>query len=386
MKPLAHTPEYMPGSGIREIVNLAITMPDTIRLEVGEPNFPTPRHISEAAYQAASTGFTKYTQSCGLLSLRELIAQRVSRDNGYAVTPTQVNLSIGGVQGISVALLALLDAGDEALIPDPGWPNYEMMITLREATPVHYPLYIEDGFVPRLEYLEQLVTPRTKLLIINSPCNPTGAVFSREMIEALVDFAQRHDLYLMADEVYDQLIFEGEHVSPAVYDPDRVISIYAFSKTYAMTGWRIGYVVANEPLSQVIMKIQEPLISCVSSVVQKAAEAALTGPQDCIQEMRASYQERRDAVVEVLKAYDYYVYTPQGAFYIMVDISRSGLDSHQFALALLEAQRVAVAPGTAFGPKMGRDFVRISLATEKSLLLEGVRRLCEFVGKLKISG
>jgi aspartate/methionine/tyrosine aminotransferase len=378
MKPLAQTATAMPGSGIREIVHLALTMPDVIRLEVGEPNFPTPVHIVEAAHQAANEGFTKYGPSSGLYSLRELLAERVSRMDGYPVTPAQVNVSVGGVQGILAALSALLNPGDEVLIPDPAWPNYEMAILLREAVPVHYPLYIEQGFVPRPEDIEPLITERTKLIIINSPSNPTGAVFPRETIEGLVALAQRHDLYLLSDEVYDELIFEGEHVSPALYDAERTIAIYAFSKTYAMTGWRVGYVVTNDELSKTIMKIQEPMISCVASPVQKAAEAALTGPQDCIREMRDSYRERRDAVVELLKQEGYYVYTPRGAFYIMVDVSDAGVDSRQFALNLLETCRVAVAPGTAFG-NLGDHFVRISLATEKNLLLEGVQRMCEFV-------
>lgn len=378
MKALAQTASHMPGSGIREIVHLALTMPDVIRLEVGEPNFPTPAHIVEAAYQAANAGFTKYGPSGGLQTLRELLAGRVSRVNGYPVTAAQINISVGGVQGIMAALSALLDPGDEVLIPDPAWPNYEMAILLREAVPVHYPLYIEHGFVPQPEHIENLITPRTKLVIINSPSNPTGAVFPRQTIESLVALARRHDLYLLSDEVYDELVFEGEHVSPALYDAERTIGIYAFSKNYAMTGWRVGYVVANEEVSRVITKIQEPMISCVASPVQKAAEAALTGPQDCIGEMRDSYRERRDAVVELLKEEGYYVYTPAGAFYIMVDISDAGVDSRQFALNLLEQCRVAVAPGTAFG-KLGDHFVRISLATEKRLLLEGLRRLCEFV-------
>ncbi len=368
----------MPGSGIREIVNLAVNMPDAIRLEVGEPNFPTPPHIVEAAHRAAQQGFTKYTQTAGLLSLRELLAVHVTRTYGYPVTPSQINVCVGGVQGVLAAMIALLEAGDEVLLPDPAWPNYEMSVLIREARPVSYPLAIEDHFLPRTDDLERLVSDRCKLLILNSPANPTGAVFPRPMVEALVRFAQRHDLYILADEVYGRLIFEGEHVSPANYDPERVISLYSFSKTYAMTGWRIGYVVANAAITQVITKIGEPMISCVSGVAQKAAEAALTGPQDCVQEMRESYRERRDAVVEVLKAHDSYVYTPRGAFYIMVDISRSGLDSYQFALGLLRDRRVAVAPGTAFG-RVGRHLVRVSLATEKSQLIAGVTHLCEYI-------
>ena len=382
MKSLARSAVKMPGSGIREIVHVAMNMPEAIRLEVGEPNFSTPSHIIEAAYKAANDGFTKYLPSAGLPSLRELLAQRVERVNGFSVTPEQVNVAVGGVQGVISIFLALLDAGDEVLMPDPAWPNYEMGILLREAVPVPYPLYVENAFIPRVEDLEPLVTERTKLLIINSPSNPTGAVFPEETVKELVEFAQKHDLYLLADEVYDEIIFEGKHISPALYDPERTISLYSFSKIYAMTGWRIGYVIANKEVSRTISKIQEPQISCVSAVGQKAAEAALTGPQDCIAEMRNSYHERRDVVVDVLKEQGYYVYTPSGAFYIMVDISDSGLDSRQFALSLLEECKVAIAPGTAFG-NYGRDFIRISLATEKNLLLEGVQRLCGYIKQLK---
>jgi aspartate/methionine/tyrosine aminotransferase len=378
MKPLAKTAVEMPGSGIREIVHIALAMPEVIRLEVGEPNFPTPPHIVEAVHTAALEGFTKYGPSPGLYSLRELLTERIKRVNGYSVAKEQIIISVGGVQGILAAFAAVLDPGDEVLIPDPAWPNYEMAVLLHQAVPVHYPLYIENGFVPRLEDIAPLVTQRTKLLLINSPSNPTGAVFPRKTIEALVAFAQKHDLYLMADEVYDELVFEGEHVSPATLDPERTISVYAFSKNYAMTGWRCGYVVANPEIAGLMTKIQEPMISCVASPIQKAAEAALTGPQDCIKEMRDSYRERRDAVIELLKEEGYYVYTPQGAFYIMVDISDSGLNSRDFALRLLHEAKVAVAPGTAFG-NLGSHFVRISMATEKKQLLEGIRRLCEFV-------
>ena len=378
MKPLAHTPETMPGSGIREIVNLAVTMPDAIRLEVGEPNFPTPRHIVDGAARAVADGFTKYTQSAGLLSLRTLIAEHVGRANGYPVSPDQVNVTVGGVQGVQDIAIALVEAGDEVLVPDPGWPNYEMAVMVREGVPVRYPLLVEHGFVPRVEDLERRVTRRTKLLVLNSPGNPTGAVFPRPVVQALVEFARRHDLYVLADEVYGQLVFEGEHVSPSVFDRERVIVLNSFSKTYAMTGWRVGYVVANPAIARVVAKIQEPMISCVSGVVQKAAEVALTGPQDCVREMRESYRERRDAVVAVLKAHGHHLYTPHGAFYIMVDVGASGIGSREFALLLLREQGVAVAPGTAFG-EAGSRFVRISLATEKAQLIEGVERLCRFV-------
>ena len=374
----------MPASGIREVVHVAMKTPDVIRLEVGEPDFATPQHIVEAAYEAASAGFTKYLPSAGLSSLRDLLSERVKRVNGYAVKSEQIVVTVGGVQCVFATMLALLNPGDEVLIPDPAWPNYEMAILLQGSIPVHYPLSIRDEFVPIVERLETFVTPRTKLLVVNSPSNPTGAVLSKEIIVQLVEFARKHNLYLLSDEVYDEIIFEGEHVSPALYDPERTISVYSFSKIYAMTGWRLGYLVANGDISDTIAKIQEPQISSVSSVGQKAAEAALTGPQGCVKEMCNSFRERRDAVVELLQQRDAYMYTPHGAFYIMVDIGASRLDSREFAFDLLDKHRVAVAPGTAFGTH-GSNFVRISLATEKSDLLEGVSRLCDHLQHLQTS-
>jgi aspartate aminotransferase/aminotransferase len=197
-----------------------------------------------------------------------------------------------------------------------------------------------------------------------------------------MDFAQRHDLWVLADEVYDELIFEDEHVSPFSLDPARTISLNSFSKTYSMTGWRVGYAATVDPeLASVLAKVQEPQISSVAGPAQKAAEAALLGPQDCIAEMRNAYRDRRDAVVSVLRAHDLFSYQPRGAFYLMLDISRSGLDGHAFALRLLDEERVAVAPGTAFGD-IARDQIRISLATERGALLEGVDRACRLVERL----
>jgi aspartate/methionine/tyrosine aminotransferase len=375
LKPLARTPLQMPGSGIREIVHLALTLPGVIRLEVGEPDFPTPPHIVEAAARAAREGFTRYTPSAGLSSLREMIAARYADRRGHPVDPSQVTVTVGGVQGMAAACVAVLDPGDEVLVPDPGWPNYAMAARLREAVPVGYPLRVEDGFVPRVEDLEAHVSPRTKMLVLNSPANPTGAVFPADRVAALLEFARRHHLYVLADEVYEELVYEGRHVSPARWDPERVIGIYSLSKTYAMTGWRVGFVIASETVSRVLAKIQEPLISCVPSVTQKAAEAALAGPQQCVVQMRDAYRARRDAVVAILRAHGLHRYIPQGAFYILVDIRRSGLPSREFALRLLREQGVAVAPGSAFG-QQADGYVRVSLASRLEDLREGVSRLC----------
>jgi aspartate aminotransferase len=387
MRTLSPAALGMPASGIREIVNLAVHRPDAIRLEVGEPNFPTPAHIVEGAVSGIADGFTRYTQSNGLLSLRTLLAEKVERRSGVSLSPDQIIVGIGGVQVIFTTLLALIDGdqGDEVLLPDPGWPNYEMAVLALRGRSIRYPLHIEDAFVPRIEDLEKLVTPKTRVLIVNSPSNPTGAVFPRQTVSALMEFAQRHDLWVLTDEVYEEIVFDSgrdAHVSLFPLDPDRTVSLNSFSKTYSMTGWRVGYAsTGNVALAQVMAKIQEPQISSVAGPAQKAAEAALRGPQDCVAQMRVAYRERRDAVVALLRSRDLFAYEPRGAFYLMLDVSRSGLDGRTFALRLLDEEKVAVAPGTAFGD-VARDQVRISLATEKSALLEGVERACAMIARL----
>ena len=225
------------------------------------------------------------------------------------------------------------------------------------------------------------MTPRTKVLVINSPGNPTGAVFSRDVVLQLLDFVRRHDLYLISDEVYEQIIFEGEHVSPARFDTEgRVITVSGFSKTYAMTGWRLGYAVAAQPLAAQIAKLQEPFVSCASAVSQKAGEAALSGPQDCVREMVDEYRRHRDQAAGILTAAGVPFFKPQGAFYTMVDISASGLDSYAFARRLLQEAHVAVAPGATFGPSAA-NYVRISLASPAAAVAEGVGRLSEFINR-----
>jgi aspartate/methionine/tyrosine aminotransferase len=379
MKPLAVGPRETAHSGIREIVNVALTMPDAIRLEVGQPNFETPEHIVEATVRAVREGATQYTATAGTLSLRRLLVDKLAGVNKIQAEPLQINVTVGGVGGIAAALLALLEEGDEVLVPDPAWPNYRLELSYSPAKAVYYPLHASHDFAPDAEELEGYITPRTKLLLINSPCNPTGAVFSRQVVEDVVRLCQKHDLYLLSDECYDEIVFEGEHVSPAsLWDDGHVISVFTFSKTYAMTGFRVGYVVTNQQLADVINKILEANMSCTTSLSQKAAEAALTGPREPVMQMLEAYRRRRDAVDGLLREYGMWTTRPRGAFYAMADVSRSGLDSRTFAFQLLEEARVAVAPGTAFG-QVARDMVRISLASADEDLREGVRRMHEFI-------
>lgn len=383
MRPLSSTVKNMRRSGIREIMDLAQAMPEVIHLEVGEPGFPTPSHIVQAAHKAAEEGFTKYTPNAGLLSLREQIVSKLAALNGLELSVENVVVTTGAVGALATALIAILEPGEEVLIPDPAWPNFEMIIICSHGVPKFYPLSPENRFWPEIGVLEDLVTPRCKAMIMNSPSNPTGAVFPAEHIQALVDFAVRHDLYLIADEVYEQLIFEVDHVSPGRLDDDgRVVGVHSFSKTYAMTGWRVGYAVASRSVAELIAKLQEPYFSCASSVSQKAAEAALMGSQDCVAKMRKEYQKNRDLAAKLLKDAGLAFVRPQGTFYTMVDISAFGLDSYTFAKKLLEEQAVAVAPGRTFGPS-GDGYIRISLAPTAVEIREGLARLASFVHGLQ---
>jgi aspartate aminotransferase len=370
----------MPVSRIREIMELAWEDPEVIHLEVGEPDFPTPEHVVEAAHEAARSGLTRYAPNAGLPELREALADKVTRRNGYEARPDQVVVTQGGIQALYLVLLALLEPGDEVLLPDPAWPNFRMIAHLLGARVLPYPLVSEGDFLPRLEDLERLVTPRTRAILVNTPSNPLGTVVPRELVEPLLEFARRRDLWYISDEVYDEVVFDDAFVSAgAVADPgDRLVSIYSFSKVYAMTGWRVGYLVAPPDLAKLLTGMQEPIVSCVNTPAQLAALAAVTGPQDVVREMRESYQERRDELLEILERGNLPSSQPSGAFYVWTDVSAANLPSMEFARSLIEREHVAVAPGSAFGD-LGEGYVRLSLASSRQDLLEGTSRLVRFV-------
>jgi aspartate aminotransferase len=370
MKPASRSVTAMKPSGIREIFDLAVLRPDTVCLHVGEPDFATPQHVLDAAARAAAAGFTRYTANRGLLSLRESICRKLERVNGFSVEPDQVVVTAGGVNALSEAFLALLDPGDEILVPDPAWPNYMMGLEAIGAAPVRYPLEAELGFEPDLERLERLAaSPGAKVLLVNSPSNPTGGVWRRSTLEACLEIARRHDLWLISDEVYDEIVFDGKHWSPASADAERVISIYSVSKTYAMTGWRIGYVAAPPEFAALL----------ATSVAQKAAEAALDGPQECVAQMRDAYRRRRDLAVRLLGGHGMLTAEPRGAFYILADVSRAAPgDTMDFCRELVIEHDLAVGPGGTFGPGAS-GMVRLSLAADEATIEEGVRRLAAAV-------
>src|SRR5215208_5453340 len=377
MATLADHARRMPRSGIREVMDLAWSMGDpVIGLHVGEPSFATPEHVLDGARRALDRGETRYVANAGIPALREAIADKVARQNGLEATPEQVVVTAGGMQALYVALSATVAAGDEVLLPDPGWPNFAMAVQLLQASPVGYPLHADDAFLPDIAELGRRVTDRTRAVIVNFPSNPLGAVLPADLAERLCRFADEHDLWLISDECYDAITFDAGHVSPGVYDEqDRVLSCFSFSKTYAMTGMRVGYLVAPAPVAEAAAKMQEPLIACVNAPAQYAALAALEGPQEVVEVMRRAYHERRDAAAAALDAAGVGYLLPRGAFYMWVDVrDRCGGDVKAWALELLRERHVAVAPGTAFGAG-GEGWVRISLATDTEDLLEGLERL-----------
>ncbi len=367
----------MPPHAIREVWELARAHPGTIHLELGEPGFPTPPNIVEAGARAMRDGHTHYTPNAGIQELREAIAAKLARVNGYDADPGQVVVANGGVEALYATLLALTDPGDEVLLPDPAWTNFVQMVHLLGGTARYYHQTAATGYLPALEELEELVTPRTRVLVINSPSNPLGVVIPAARLIDLVAFAERHDIWLLSDECYDQIEFDGTFASPMAVAPSpRIVSVYSFSKVYAMTGWRVGYAVAQPAAATVLTRLQEPLISCVNAPAQMAAVEALTGPQDIVGEMRDAYRTRRDHAFALLEQAGVPAPHPAGAFYLWVDISRLGLDSMTFARDLIVQGGVAVAPGLAFGPS-GDQFVRVSLANDLDPLTTGVSRLIE---------
>jgi Aspartate/tyrosine/aromatic aminotransferase len=379
MRKLSNLRSKLPESGIRKLQMLASNIPDAIRLETGEPDAKTPSNICEAAARASFEGHTKYTAVPGYVSLRNAIIDNLKADYGLNVGTDEVIVTSGAVMAITEALLAIADPLDEILVPDPSWPVYEMLLVTHGFVPVYYHLNPENGFTPDLDELESKVTEKTKAIMINTPGNPTGAVFDESTIIKLMDFAVKNDLYVISDEVYDSIIFEGRHVTPKTYDKDgRVITIMGVSKKYAMTGWRIGYAIANKQIISSMNKIQITLVGNAASTSQKAAEEALTGPQDFVEIARLSYKERRDKVYALFSKSGIKAFYPKGAFYMLVDISDVGMESEEFALTLLREEKVSVAPGSTFG-KSTDHMIRISYATEMSALLEGVSRICSFI-------
>jgi aspartate/methionine/tyrosine aminotransferase len=375
---LPHATTSMPRSGIRAFMDRAWAAGEVIHLEVGEPNFPTPRHIVRAADRAARAGQTRYAPNAGISELREAIAAKLLTRNDWPVTSEDVVVTAGGVQALYLTMLALLEPGDAVLVPDPGWPNFRMIVTVLSGSVQPYPLRPEEQYQPSVADLEEAATASTRAVILNSPSNPLGAVATATRIRAVLAWARERGIWVISDECYDEITFDDSFVSAgSLGSPEHLISCYSFSKTYAMTGWRVGYAVTVHPeLRAGLAKLQEPVISCVNAPAQAAAVAAMTGSQQVVADMRAAYRTRRDAAVAALRAGGVPVMAPAGAFYLWLDVSAWASDDWEFAVSLLDQAGVAVAPGSAFGGN-GAGHVRISLATDLPVLLAGIARIVE---------
>ena len=311
---------------------------DVVHLEIGEPDFDTPANIIEAGCHALRTGWTHYGPAAGLPELREAIANYLNRSRGTSYGPEHIVVTPGGKPIMFFTILALLESGDEAIYPNPGFPIYESMINFTGATPVPIPLREEREFALDVEELASLITPRTKLLIINSPGNPTGGVLSREDLAAIAELAVKHDLVVLADEIYSEILYEGEHVSIATMPgmAERTIILDGFSKTYAMTGWRLGYGAMPADFAEQVAKLMVNSVSCTSMAVQRAGIEALTGPQDEVRTMVDAFRRRRDLIVDGLNAIPgIRCLRPKGAFYVFPNITGTGMTSKQFADHLL---------------------------------------------------
>ena len=365
----------MPGSGVRHILERALARPDTIILAVGEPGEVVPQAIRDEAAAAWREGDTRYTPNGGIRPLREAIVAKLARENGLVVDVEQVWVTVGATQALHMAMALVLSHGDEVLVPDPGYTTFTMNAHLLQAAPVTYPLRPERAFQPDLVELEALVTPRTRAIIVNTPSNPLGSTFDLVTLTALMDLARRHDLWVISDEVYERFTWGAPHVSPATIDGARVLSVFSTSKTYAMTGARVGWLVTPPGWRPTMLRVQEALVSCVDAPAQRAALTALTGSQDAVAHAARHYRENLAAAMAELDRRGIRYLTPTGAFYLWIDVSHaSGGDVTAWCERFLDEAGVAVAPGSAFGAS-GEGWIRVCVASDLESLLEGLRRL-----------
>lgn len=361
-------------SGIRAMMDSAAALEGVLHLELGEPDFPTPPHVVEAVERALRDGQVKYTLSRGMLELRELLAAKVAEWNGLDATPEQVVVTAGGTAAVYAAFASLAAPGDGVLIPDPGWPGADLAVGLLGLRPLRYPLVPTEGYRPDLDRLESLGRD-ARILFLNTPSNPTGTVHTRETLERMLEIAGRHRLVVVADEVYEDIVFDAQHVSIGSLGYEgRVVTVGSFSKGYAMTGWRVGYAVAPPEVVEAMVQVAETIVACPSSTGQVAAVAALRGGREPVARMLAEYRRRRDTAVAALREHGLLIAEPRGTFYAMVDVSSLGTDSFAVAERLLREQRVATAPGETFGPS-GAGTVRLSLASPSGVVAEAIDRI-----------
>ena len=371
-------------SGIRKFFDLLENMPDAISLGIGEPDYQIPWHIRDAGIYSLEKGFTKYTPNAGMMALRTEISKYMLRRFGLVYDPAkQIIVTVGGSEGIDLALRVLVDAGDEVIIPSPSFVCYEPLTVMAGGTPVLVETKQEDDFKLTPELLRSAITPRTKALILPYPCNPTGGIMEKADLEALAEVLKDTDIAVISDEIYAELTYGGKHVSPANIPAlyDRTIVVNGFSKAYSMTGWRLGYLCAPaEAITQLVKLHQFGIMSAPTTSQYAAIEALKEGDRD-IETMRADYDRRRRFLVHGLREAGLECYEPKGAFYVFPCIKSTGMTSDEFCEKFLLSERVAAIPGTAFGPG-GEGFVRMCYATSMDDLNEALVRLKRFLSSL----
>lgn len=366
---------HIPESATMKIADIAAKLrsegQDIISFSLGEPDFETPENIKRAAKTALDRGETHYTQGSGIPELQEAIAEKLKNDNNLDVSPADVLVTTGAKQAIFEAICTLIDEGDEVLLLDPAWVSYSAIVKFAGGKPVMVPVSEQEGYVP--VDLQSHMTRNTKLLILNSPCNPTGAVYGKNVVKAAAEAAEDHGVFVLSDEVYEKIIYGAKHHSIGSLVPDRTITINGFSKAYAMTGWRLGYATAPAPILQGMLKIQQHSVSNATSFVQRAGVEALRGDQGAVRAMVAEFKKRRDIMIDALRKMGIECAPPRGAFYAFAKVSQFG-NSVEVTEKLLRDALVAVTPGSAFGPN-SEGYVRLSYATSRQNIEDGINRI-----------
>lgn len=384
-KPLSKMVETIKPSGIRKFFDIVSEMKDAISLGVGEPDFDTPWHIRDEGIYALSKGKTFYTSNAGLKELREEICNYLKRTQNIQYNPLkEVIVTVGGSEAIDIGLRAIVNAGDEVIIPQPAYVSYEPCTILAGAKPVIINLKAENEFRLTAEELENAITEKTKVLILPFPNNPTGAIMEKDDLEKIAEVIRKHDIYVMSDEIYSELTYKGEHVSIASIEgmQERTILINGFSKAYAMTGWRLGYACGPEAIIKQMTKIHQFAIMCAPTTSQYAAVEALKNGEDDVKMMRQAYNQRRRFLLNAFKEMNLKCFEPFGAFYVFPCIKEFGMTSEEFATRFLEEERVAAVPGNAFG-ESGEGYLRISYAYSLDNLKIAMERFKRFVDKLR---
>lgn len=372
-------------SGIRKFFDVVSEMPDAISLGVGEPDFDTPWRIREEGIYSLERGRTFYTSNAGLKDLKIEIGRYLERKIGVSYDPNkEIIVTVGGSEGIDVAFRAMLDPGDEVLIPQPSYVSYLPCAVLADGVPVVVPLQEKNEFKLTRDELEAAITPRTKMLVLPFPNNPTGSVMTREDLEPIAEAVKEHDLFVLSDEIYSELTYKDSHVSIASLPgmKERTLVINGFSKGFAMTGWRLGYICAPEIITEQMLKIHQYAIMCAPTNSQYAAIEGLRHCGDEVQEMRTAYNQRRRYLLHEFKRMQLDCFEPFGAFYVFPNIQEFGMTSEEFATKLLKEEKVAVVPGSAFG-ESGEGFIRVSYAYSLEDLKEAIGRLGRFIDRMR---